>query len=201
MILPLFVLLFCLTFWGLDWSLLFKEFFAVLLLCFLQFSLSFWFYFVFLLDLSLFFPWVVCLFFFWVLIYCCFSPEFFVWFFFVFFDFWFNPKFWGSVENKKSQDYDEWWMIITVWPKNTYICTDSWHLYRLVKTSICTGILLTTVYGLDFRHRRSHVHMIISDGQQSFIPRTKPWKPQDHDDLRCQVVAFLSQLPRGPKVT
>lgn len=97
-----------------------------------------------------------------------------------------------------------WWMMddnYSMTKKNAYICTDSWHLYRLVKTSICTGILLTTVYGLDFRHRRSHVHMIISDGQQSFIPRTKPWKPQDHDDLRCQVVAFLSQLPRGPKVT
>lgn len=108
---------------------------------------------------------------------------------------------WECVTWGFHDDYDEWWMIITVWQKNTYICTDSWHLYRLVKTSICTGILLTTVYGLDFRHRRSHVHMIISDGQQSFIPRTKPWKPQDHDDLRCQVVAFLSQLPRGPKVT
>ena len=36
MILPLFVLLFCLTFWGLDWSLLYKEFSAVLLLCLLQ---------------------------------------------------------------------------------------------------------------------------------------------------------------------
>ena len=82
MILPLFVLLFCLTFWGLDWSLLYKEFSAVLLLCLLQswfiliffseflvlFCFSFGFIIVFplsclfvffsSLDLSLFFPWV-----------------------------------------------------------------------------------------------------------------------------------------------
>ena len=93
----------------------------------------------------------------------------------------------------------------------------------LVQTFVCKVILLSNLYSFDFSYRRSHVHncshmLTTSDGQEPFLtPKTKPWHtvtcsknraptpkqhtPQDHDDLRCQVVAFLSQLPLGPKVT